>query len=203
MSTAISRGLSAAFVSAALAALPPGASAEPIRGSVPVMLQDDARVPAGIAAAARAEVVRLFELAGIDVVWVTHVPTAGIRLRVIAVVAWEPREGELESVLGLNYGKGTARPHRSYVFWRRVERASLSFRAALHNVLAVAIAHELGHLLLPDGSHDEYGIMAASWNRQDVGSASAGRLQFSRETAALMRRRLSDESAAAASARPE
>jgi hypothetical protein len=83
---------------AILRLLPVGSSAEPIRGTVLVMLQNDANVPANVAATAQAEVVRLFGLADMEVVWVTRVPTPGIRLRVISTVTWEPREEKMATV---------------------------------------------------------------------------------------------------------
>jgi hypothetical protein len=181
---------------AALALSPATSRAEPARGAVLVMLQNDASVPAEGAAAAQAEVVRLFALADIELVWVTRVPPPGTRSHVIALVAWEPREEKLGAVLGITYGNHRTRATRGYVFWPRVERASSEFTAALHNVLAVAIAHELGHMLLPHGAHARQGIMTASWNSEHLGWASAGLLHFSRETAGLMTGRLSEEQAA-------
>ena len=178
---------------AILTLLPVGSSAERIRGTVLVMLQNDANVPANVAAAAQAEVVRLFGLADMEVVWVTRVPAPGIRLRVISTVTWEPREEKMATVLGLTYGNHDTRATRGYVFWGRIERAASKFTAALHKVLAVAISHELGHMLLPEGSHAKTGIMAAPWNREHFGSASAGLLHFSRDTAALMSGRLTGE----------
>jgi hypothetical protein len=181
--------------------LPTASRAEAVRGPVLVLLQNDANILADVAAAAQAEVLRLFELADIDVVWVTKVPAPDIRLRVVALVTWEPREEKLAAALGLTYGNERTRGTRGYVFWRRVERASSSFTAALHNVLAVAIAHELGHMLLPDGAHAKRGIMEAAWNREHFGWASAGLLQFSSESSALMTRRLNQEASALAARR--
>jgi hypothetical protein len=181
------------FVGTAVMLLPTASRAEPVRGPVFVLLQNDANVPADVASTAQAEVVRLFQLGDIEVVWVTRVPAPDIRLRVVSLVTWEPREEKLASALGLTYGDHRTRATRGYVFWRRVERASSSYTAALHNVLAVAIAHELGHMLLPDGAHAKQGIMADPWNKEHFGWASAGLLHFSRETSALMARQLKQE----------
>jgi hypothetical protein len=75
----------------------------------------------------------------------------------------------------------------AYVFVSRIERTAQKFKARLDNILAIAIAHELGHMLLPDGSHARSGLMRPNWDSIDFGSASAGLLVFSRETAALIR----------------
>ena len=168
---------------------PAGASVEPTDPPVLVLLQNDAAVPADVAASAQAEVVRLYKLIGVQVAWVTKVPEFGRRLRVVSLVTWEPAEGTTSaSALGLTYGDHRIRATRAYVFWRRVERASQKFTALLPNLLAAAIAHELGHMLLPDGSHANHGLMEASWNSEHFRSASAGFLHFSPETAALIRR---------------
>ena len=68
-------------------------------------------------------------------------------------------------------------------------RASLSkFNTAVDKVLAVAIAHELGHMLLPDGKHAKAGLMRAPWDGNAFRSAAAGLLVFSPDSAALVRR---------------
>ncbi len=54
----------------------------------------------------------------------------------------------------------------------------------------MAIAHEIGHMLLPDGKHAKSGFMAAPWNPSHFRSAAAGLLLFSEASAELIRREL-------------
>ena len=68
-------------------------------------------------------------------------------------------------------------------------------------MLAIAIAHELGHLLLPDGKHAKAGLMRALWDGNDFRSADAGLLAFSSDTAALIRREVAKEGLSLAAAR--
>jgi hypothetical protein len=56
--------------------------------------------------------------------------------------------------------------------------------------LAVAIAHELGHMLLPDGRHAKHGLMTAPWDSSHFRSAAAGLLLFSPESARLIQQAL-------------
>ena len=56
-------------------------------------------------------------------------------------------------------------------------------------VLAHAMAHEIGHLLLPYG-HSAAGLMRADWDAKDMRLAAHGRLNFTREQAELIRTRL-------------
>jgi hypothetical protein len=187
------RGHFCAFSSAfltltTLAWLPAAGRAQPVRPALLVMLQNDANVEADFAGKAQAEVTRLFALIDIEISWVTEVPPAGTRLRVVSLTMWEPSDRKVPaSVLGYTQVAPGKRGTRAYVFWNRVERASLSFTASLDKVLAVAIAHELGHMLLPDGKHAKSGLMAAPWDPSHFRSASAGLLLFSEVSAELIR----------------
>ena len=174
--------------------VPAGSSAQSLEPTVLVLLQNDASVPSDVAGRAQAEVTRLCDLMGVKVAWVTEIPEPGRRARVVSLVTWEPVDRAIpESVLGLTYADRGRRGTLAYVFWRRVERASQKFTASLPNLLAVAIAHELGHMLLPDGSHAKHGLMETPWNSAHFRSASAGLLHFSTETGALIRRGLTDQ----------
>ena len=77
----------------------------------------------------------------------------------------------------------------AYVFPRQVEAQADHFGASRTLVLACAIAHEIGHLLLPTSRHSDLGLMRASWDRDDFGRAERGQLRFSNEEAALLRGR--------------
>ncbi len=180
---------SAAFLTlSTLACLPAAGTAQPVRPVVPAMLQNEAGVPRDLVERAQAEVVRLFNLADVEIRWVTEVPEHGVRLRVVSVTTWEPSEKKVQaSVLGYTHGSEGKRGTRAYVFWRRVEQASQKFTASRDRVLAIAIAHELGHMLLPDGKHAKAGLMAGPWDANHFRSASAGLLAFSTDTARLMR----------------
>ena len=164
--------------------------AQPVRPTLFVMLQNEANVESDLAAKAQSEVARLFDLINVNLMWVTEVPAAGIRLRVVSVTTWEPPDKIPASVLGYTQVAPGKRGIRAYVFWSRVERASFNFTASLDRVLAVAIAHEIGHMLLPDGKHAKSGLMAAPWDPSHFRSASAGLLLFSEASAELIRREL-------------
>ena len=160
------------------------------------MLQNDANVPPELVERARGEVTRLFSLIDIDILWVTDVPEPGTRFRVVSITTWEPPDTRVQpSVLGYTQIAPGKRGVRGYVFWRRVERASLAFTARLDRVLAIAIAHELGHMLLPNGKHAKNGLMAGPWDSGHFRAASAGLLGFSRDSATLIGREVAKERA--------
>jgi len=69
--------------------------------------------------------------------------------------------------------------------------------AAQHNLLGVVIAHELGHMLLPNQSHAKRGLMEEAWNSGHFRAASAGLLLFADESGELIRRGLVAEASLA------
>jgi hypothetical protein len=177
----------------ALTCLPTASAAQPARPTVLVMFQNEVNAPSELVDRASKEAARLFNLIDIDIVWVTEVP-ANTRLRVVSLTNWEPDERKVQpSVLGYTQIAQGKRGIRAYVFWRRVERASQKFTASLDKVLAIAIAHELGHMLLPNGKHAKTGLMRAPWDANHFRSASAGLLAFSPDCAALIQREMAKE----------
>jgi hypothetical protein len=62
----------------------------------------------------------------------------------------------------------------------------------IDNVIALAhaMAHEIGHLLLPYG-HSATGLMRADWEGKDLRRAVQGQLKFTPQQAELIRTRLS------------
>lgn len=190
-----STGVTACLVLAAWARLAAHPSAQPACPSVMVMLQNEAGLRANLVAKAAAEVSRLFSLIGVDIEWVTSLTENVVRLRSVRLVTWEPDEDSVSPhVLGVTYTRPGEAGKRAHVFVHRVERASLQFNVPICDVLAVVIAHELGHTLMPTGSHSKNGLMAAEWQADHFRLASAGLLRFSPETAAVIRRGLIEES---------
>jgi hypothetical protein len=61
---------------------------------------------------------------------------------------------------------------------------------AVGKVLGIAIAHEIGHVMLPPPSHSAAGIMQPSWGGDDLRHAAGGDVAFTNHQAALMRERL-------------
>ena len=85
----------------------------------------------------------------------------------------------------------------AYVFHHRVNqlvqdllRADSSGTYSKVQILAHAIAHEVGHLLLPfdaDSLHSPTGIMRATWDPKDLRSLSLGQLTFTPQQGELIR----------------
>lgn len=84
----------------------------------------------------------------------------------------------------LGFALPSARPGRAsaaWVFYHRVEELAEGKDASEPQILAHAIAHEIGHLLLGPDRHSDHGIMRANWGRRDLQEAGRGQLFFTAE----------------------
>jgi hypothetical protein len=171
--------------------------------SLRVSAQGD--VPTIILQRAQREVVWIFDEAGVQVEWIAcgfdrrqpdiHTGTPGEAISVVIV----SRETKALSpippdVLGAVVRDTDAR-EVGWVFFRRIERASEAYALDTGVVLGHAIAHEVGHLLLPRGTHGPSGLMRASWRMDDLRDAAQGHLRFSRAEATVIRARLAARNA--------
>ena len=77
----------------------------------------------------------------------------------------------------------------AYIFMDKVTAFFESKGVLEHHVLACALAHEIGHLLLPPNAHRPDGIMRASWHPVDFPPRAAGILAFPPDQAKLLRLR--------------
>ena len=112
---------------------------------------------------------------------------------VTVVILPRTMSGQLDASgdkMGMAPGTPTERGHLVYVFHDRVESFARRYFASSGNVLGNAIAHEVGHLMLPYHSHSAAGIMRASWTMNDFQDLSRGWLLFTPEQGKLLRARL-------------
>jgi hypothetical protein len=73
------------------------------------------------------------------------------------------------------------------VFANHVGYAALLHSRPYDAVLACAIAHELGHVLLRSNAHEAYGIMGAVWTRKEYHAINVRAMLFTREHSRRMR----------------
>jgi hypothetical protein len=168
-----------------------------------------AEVPEKTLIQAEREVTKIFRKIGVESRWrhislspehnpagsVGEAPSLSLELSILIISrsAAEPMEERLdlkEEVLGLSPRPKEGRGGRlAYVFHHRVReyviKRKLFEQEAL--VLGLAIAHEIGHLLLPHDSHSHGGIMRARWDRQDLRLATFGDLAFTPQQADSIR----------------
>ena len=131
---------------------------------------------------------RIFKHAGLTVCWLYQDLKAGS--------SWDPQNltdtwDQFDFVLRLleharpglrAYATGEAFSSRiANVFLDRVISQSVLGEIFIGQLLGHAMAHEIGHLLLGENSHGSYGIMVASWSKNDMKRMSKGDLLFTSE----------------------
>jgi hypothetical protein len=127
-----------------------------------------ARIPPQSLARAEREAARVYEAAGVRTVWIhgddeaSTSDAGGKQLRVLLLGrTMTDRKAEIEAIGPEVLGRAARSTGRAYVFAQRiVETALLNGRSA-ELMLGRVMAHEIGHLLLPEGSHSRKGIMRA------------------------------------------
>ena len=78
----------------------------------------------------------------------------------------------------------------AYVMSDRIRRVAGGSETTATSVMGAVIAHELGHLLLPRGSHSPSGLMQANWDRDVVLEIKPTDLKFTPKQARLVREAL-------------
>jgi hypothetical protein len=168
-------------------------------------------VPAADLAAARQDAQAILQEAGVNVVWEDC--WAGERPPVsTSARCQEPVGGDIvlrlqktgQSVrsrfvsMGFSLvGTPGAAPFLATVYTDRVESVARGAGIDARRVLGLAIAHEIGHLLLNSGTHAPSGLMRADWSRSELRRKDAAAWHFLDaeaehvRSAALGRRRIS------------
>jgi hypothetical protein len=177
-----------------------------------VRLRCLAALPSAALRQARTEVVRIYRMAGVQVAWLGCIPAAEdtpsdpaaectsrpcpLALTIVILPrsmrerlqAARRRAGQHdEDTMGMAPGTATERGQRAYVFYDRIDEASHFFSADFGQVFGHAIAHEMGHLLLPYPAHSRTGLMRATWVSKDFQDLARGAFLFTAEQAALLR----------------
>src|SRR4051794_34564576 len=110
--------------------------------------------PATVVHQAQDEVTRVYAAIGVPIEWSDT--EAGAAAAAIRVVLLPYETGQLRQSENTVMGAATRTARGSavaYVYYRRVQSQAQRYEVATGLVLACAIAHEVGHLLLPVREH--------------------------------------------------
>jgi hypothetical protein len=171
-----------------------------------VTVYDKAQLPGPVMETVSGELRRIFREAGINLELVSGHPTAAEGSLVVFSAPANPtqqryatcharRDIALEITAappGLNRAVlGIAHPLAStglnvQVFADHISSAALQNNHSYGSLLAHAIAHEIGHVLLRSDAHETYGIMADVWTNQQYKLMAYSALFFTREQARRM-----------------
>ena len=170
-----------------------------IQESVPVRLSvalhNQADLPAGQLESVRDRVAEIFRDAGVQVVW--H--PAALQTPASFVVSvllrkhdpnWAPnRRPVMGMALASDQRRGT-----TMIYYQAIAGVARKYNHSVIDLLAIAVTHEIGHLLLPHPAHAAEGIMRADWEGDDIRHAVSAPLQFTAVQAELVRLKLSGAS---------
>lgn len=172
-----------------------------------VHIYDWANVPASTLERTSEALTRIFRLSGIELRWIVEPPDSPEARKVVLVNP--PRPGrELQatcaarrdialsilpdSLARLKRGVlGYAEPLapsgiNATVYYARVVDAAVEHGVQPHTVLAHAIAHEIGHVLLRTASHRKGGLMSGGWDAGQFRRIRESGMFFDKSDARLM-----------------
>jgi len=160
------------------------------------MVFDQADVPGHMLSEAQERAGTILGKAGVEVRWIDCHRPANASVCAIAepdrlfltIVTEDNRQIFDEDVLGRSV-PGDGRSHGIYarVFYRHIQAKAEQERVNPAQLLGLAVAHEVGHLLLGPKAHSADGIMRANWSRRDIELGAKGQLRFTDQQALLIR----------------
>ena len=160
--------------------------------SVLLYLANEAGVSSDIVGDARQEVIRIYAEIGVTVIWTEHTTGCPKDPLVIVITPITGQWVEQTRTFGLAVRGANSSGRLAYIFYDRVHPLAEKHQISVASLLGVAIAHEIGHLLLPYGSHSPSGLMKGKWDNQQFLLARARLLQFTAQQAELIRAHLMD-----------
>jgi hypothetical protein len=120
----------------------------------------------------------VFRSAGIKISWINNVEST----------VWREPDLVLRATIlpeapsfGLLVVFGTARrsTRQLFLYDDRIRLASKAANLPVHEVMALALVHEVGHLLLDTDEHAVSGVMRAEWGVAALHDIQRGQLRFS------------------------
>jgi hypothetical protein len=153
--------------------------------TVVVEIFDQAGLASEVLSQAKHHVSRLYSDVGVAVVWTDAGAKQTPRRFVIRLIIRPkpPRSRMMGNALGNPSGTGGT----AFVYRDRVLDVARARDLPAARVLAYAMAHEIGHLLLPYPSHAVSGIMSADWDGTDFEQMRADSLRFTPAHASAIR----------------
>jgi hypothetical protein len=148
------------------------------RPSIAVVIYDQAGVDADTLARAKIGIARIVGDAGVDVVWVRPSAVDSVSTFAIRMLIRPRAVGASGSLMGTTPGEVHEIGGSAMVYYDRVLRSAHQSQHDVAGLLAFAMVHEMGHLLLPAPAHSDSGIMRPSWDGDDLRHIAGGSMQF-------------------------
>jgi len=192
------RGLRIGLFFTALASFVPGhAWAGQGAPTFRLVVHDSVGIAAATLSEAREFSAQVFRSAGIEVVNEDAMacPASGEARGFCVQVLMRPRDAQFQPGKVRTMGVALAADQNRAVvsvYLDAVTDVARRYGQPLGKVLGFALAHEIGHVLLPPPSHSATGIMQPSWEGDALRHAIAGEIAFTPQQSAQMRERLTN-----------
>ena len=153
-----------------------------------VLVVNQAGISSATLEGAQSNMTTLFAKVGVNIRWVSAVANSG-RRSVSILLTREPmlkvaiRPGALGLAVSTPDGYGRV----AYVFYQRIADVARRHLIDVPTLLSIAMAHEIGHLLVRGIGHDDEGLMKEEWSARDFRAAMNGTLAFAPVTALAIR----------------
>jgi hypothetical protein len=176
------------------------------RHQLRVKIYDYAQVPPEILAEAKKVAGSIFRKIGVEILWLdysfkgssgggifnTESTYPQLQLRILNQRMAE-RLPVNKHMTGLTLqGTGGQVGRVANIFYHRVEELARSKTCSKGEILAHAVAHEIGHLLLGNVDHSPAGLMKAQLGHKELQSAARGDLVFLESEAEQIRKALAE-----------
>jgi hypothetical protein len=159
------------------------------RPTIIVELFDHAGLSAETLTQAKNDVSRIYGDVGVEVLW-TDVAVKDAHGRFVIHLIIRPKAAR-PRVMGNAFSESRGTGGTAFVYRDRVLDVARARDVDVARVLAYAMAHEMGHLLLPYPSHAAAGIMHADWDGDELRDMAAGSLRFTPAQANAIRAKAS------------
>lgn len=148
----------------------PALAMPPDRLVVVIHVTNPARVAAADLITAEQLAAEVYGKIGLHIVWTdSHAATAPADGAMhLDVVILSEAMSAMRQPSQTVFGSARYEARRAWVYEARIEQHALSTHGNPIRALALVLAHEIGHLLLPDYSHARTGLMRAEWNGRIV-----------------------------------
>jgi hypothetical protein len=137
-----------------------------------VVLHLDSRVsfPANVLDEAQKMTVAVYERIGVRIVWTDGLarPAAPDGAEHLDVIVLTKAYADSLNPDRHALGQGGREAKRAYIFFTRVASHARNTNSDLARVLALVVAHEVGHMLLPEHNHAAAGLMRANFDGRIV-----------------------------------
>jgi hypothetical protein len=173
-----------------------GHEAEPLEPlTIEVVTVNQARIPRETVKRAEQVATRIFLAAGIRLEWTNTAPDSVEPYRETAqqlkihIVPDSPMK-QAGRRLGVAERLVDNSDRRAFVFYNEIVDLAQLNGVDIEPILGHALAHEMGHVLLPYGSHTSQGIMREEWDRAQFEAMAKGLLTFTAQHTDLIRMRV-------------